>query len=78
MEAAAFAGIETVLFLAPPTPARLRAFTRYRAIGVAGVARAQSPAWMEPPAARPCVAGVVHGRERPPQASQRRIPRKQA
>ena len=47
MEATAFAGIETVLFLAPPTSARLQAFARYRAIGVAGVARAQSPAWMD-------------------------------
>jgi uncharacterized protein YgbK (DUF1537 family) len=47
MEATAFAGIETVLFLSPPTPERLRAFGRYRAIGVAGVARAQTPAWMD-------------------------------
>ncbi len=47
MEATAFAGIDSVLFLAPPTPRRLRDFAGYRVIGVAGVARAQSPAWMD-------------------------------
>ena len=47
MEATAFAGLETVLFLAPPTPERLRAFSGARVIGIAGVARAQSPQWME-------------------------------
>ena len=47
METAAFAGLETVLFLSPPTPERLRAFAGARVIGVAGVARAQSPEWME-------------------------------
>ncbi|MBR1130807.1 four-carbon acid sugar kinase family protein [Bradyrhizobium iriomotense] len=47
MEAAAFAGIETVLFLTPPTPERLSAFSGYRVIGMAGVARAQSPSWMD-------------------------------
>lgn len=47
MEATAFAGVESVLFLSPPTPERLRDFSRYRVIGVAGVARAQSPEWMD-------------------------------
>ncbi|PPQ30079.1 four-carbon acid sugar kinase family protein [Rhodopila globiformis] len=47
MEATAFAGIETVLFLSPPAPERLRAFGQYRVIGVAGVARARGPAWMD-------------------------------
>ena len=46
MEATAFAGVETVLFLSPPTPDRLRAFAGYRVIGVAGIARAQNPDWM--------------------------------
>jgi 3-oxoisoapionate kinase len=47
MEATAFAGLETVLFLTPPTPERLRAFDGARVIGIAGVARAQNPEWME-------------------------------
>lgn len=47
MEATAFAGVDSVLFLAPPTPERLRDFAGYRVFGVAGVARAQSPAWMD-------------------------------
>lgn len=47
MEATAFAGVETVLFLSAPTPERLAAFAHYRAIGVAGVSRAKNPDWME-------------------------------
>lgn len=47
MEVTAFAGLPTVLFLKPPSPARLAAFRHYRVIGVAGTARSQSPAWME-------------------------------
>jgi 3-oxoisoapionate kinase len=47
MEATAFAGLETVLFLSPPTPERLRAFAGARVIGIAGVARAQNPHWMD-------------------------------
>ena len=47
MEATAFAGLETVLFLSPPTRDRLRAFSSARVVGIAGVARAQSPAWMD-------------------------------
>lgn len=47
MEALAFAGVETVLFLAPPAPERLAAFAGFRGIGVAGVARSRDPAWMD-------------------------------
>jgi 3-oxoisoapionate kinase len=48
MEVLAFAGLETILFLAPPTPERLRHFAAsYRGIGIAGVARARSPEWMD-------------------------------
>jgi uncharacterized protein YgbK (DUF1537 family) len=47
MEALAFAGLETVLFLAPPTAERLSAFRHCRGIGIAGVARSRSPAWMD-------------------------------
>lgn len=46
MEVTAFAGLETVLFLSAPTAERLRAFSGARVIGIAGVARAQSPQWM--------------------------------
>ena len=55
MEVLAFAGLETVLFLAPPTPERLRAFAGSRAVGIAGIARSKPPAWMDrmlPPAFR--------------------------
>ncbi len=47
MEATAFAGLPTVLFLDTPTPERLARFAGYRVIGIAGVARSQSPAWMD-------------------------------
>ena len=47
MEATAFAGVETVLFLREPTPERLAGFAHYRAIGVAGLSRAKNPAWMD-------------------------------
>ncbi|TGD96837.1 four-carbon acid sugar kinase family protein [Methylobacterium nonmethylotrophicum] len=55
MEVLAFAGLKTVLFLAPPSAERLRAFRDHRAVGIAGVARSQPPAWMDrelPPAFR--------------------------
>ncbi|MET7244947.1 four-carbon acid sugar kinase family protein [Methylobacterium sp. EM32] len=55
MEVLAFAGLETVLFLSIPSEARLKAFAGARAIGIAGVARSQPPAWMDrelPPAFR--------------------------
>ncbi|MGF3026809.1 four-carbon acid sugar kinase family protein [Methylobacterium aquaticum] len=47
MEVLAFAGLETVLFLSAPSEARLKAFPGARAIGIAGVARSQPPAWMD-------------------------------
>ncbi|MGU3495420.1 four-carbon acid sugar kinase family protein [Xanthobacteraceae bacterium A53D] len=47
MEALAFAGLETVLFLGTPTAARLAEFSHYRGIGIAGVARSRSPEWMD-------------------------------
>lgn len=53
MEVMTFAGLPTVMFLAPPGAERLAAFADYRGIGIASTARAQSPAWMDahlPPA----------------------------
>lgn len=47
MEVFAFAGLPTVLFLEAPKPHRLAAFSGMRGIGIAGTARAQSPAWMD-------------------------------
>lgn len=47
MEVLAFAGLETVLFLKQPGPERLAAFPGARAVGIAGVARSQPPAWMD-------------------------------
>ncbi|MBV9654331.1 MAG: four-carbon acid sugar kinase family protein [Acetobacteraceae bacterium] len=47
MEVTAFAGLPTVLFLDTPTPARLAPFAAHRVIGVAGISRSQSPAWMD-------------------------------
>jgi len=47
MEVFSFAGLPTVLFLDIPTSAQLAAFSGYRAIGIAGISRSQSPAWME-------------------------------
>lgn len=47
MEVLAFAGLKTILFLAPPTPQRLAQFSTYRGIGIAGVARAKAPQWMD-------------------------------
>jgi len=47
MEITAFAGLPTVLFLHTPTPAQLAQFADQRVIGIAGVARSQSPAWMD-------------------------------
>jgi uncharacterized protein YgbK (DUF1537 family) len=46
MEVLTFAGVPTVLFLDMPTAAQLAAFARYRGIGIAGIARSQSPDWM--------------------------------
>ena len=47
MEVLAFAGLPTVLFLEPPSPARLADFRGYRAVGIATTARSRSPAWMD-------------------------------
>lgn len=47
MEVLAFAGLETVLFLSPPSPERLADFAGSRAIGIAGIARSQGPDWMD-------------------------------
>ena len=47
MEVMSFAGLPTVLFLDLPTPAQLARFADYRAIGIAGIARSQSPGWMD-------------------------------
>ena len=47
MEVTAFAGLPTVLFLDTPTPERLARIGGHRVVGVAGVARSKSPAWME-------------------------------
>lgn len=47
MEAMSFAGLPTVLFLGVPRPEDLQDYADYPGIGVAGVARSKSPAWME-------------------------------
>ena len=47
MEVTAFAGLPTVLFLDPPTPEQLARFADHRVIGIAGIARSQSPDWMD-------------------------------
>ncbi|NYZ17073.1 four-carbon acid sugar kinase family protein [Azospirillum sp. RWY-5-1] len=47
MEVMTFAGLPTVLFLDVPTPEQLARFVGYSGIGIAGVARSQSPAWMD-------------------------------
>src|SRR5260221_11340982 len=47
MEVMTFAGLPTVLFLDVPTPAQLARFQAYRGIGIAGVARSQTPQWMD-------------------------------
>lgn len=46
MEVLTFAGLPTVLFLDIPTEAQVARFADYRAIGIAGIARSKSPAWM--------------------------------
>ncbi|AMA56854.1 four-carbon acid sugar kinase family protein [Bradyrhizobium sp. CCGE-LA001] len=48
MQVLAFAGLETILFLKPPSKELLRHVAgSYRGIGIAGVARARSPEWMD-------------------------------
>ncbi len=46
MEAMSAAGLPAVLFFDVPTPPQKARFADYRGIGMAGVARAQTPAWM--------------------------------
>ncbi|MEY2952776.1 MAG: hypothetical protein RLZZ401_863, partial [Pseudomonadota bacterium] len=46
MEAFTAAGVPTVLFLRPPGAAALAHFAQARCVGLASVARSQSPAWM--------------------------------
>jgi len=60
MEVLTFAGLPTVLFLDVPTPAQIGRFAGRRGIGIAGVARARSPDWMERnlPAAFEVLAGL--------------------
>lgn len=53
MEALSVNGVETVLFLDTPDERALARFQGFRAVGLAGVSRSQSPAWMDehlPPA----------------------------
>ena len=47
MEVLTFAGLPSVLFLAPPTPAQLARFAALRGIGIASTARAHGPDWMD-------------------------------
>lgn len=47
LEVLASAGIESVLFLDPPTDAQLAGFPQARAIGIAGESRSRSPQWMD-------------------------------
>lgn len=47
MEVLAFAGIPTVMFLAPPGEEDLSQFPDIAAIGIAGVARSRDPHWMD-------------------------------
>ncbi len=46
LEAMSAAGLPAVLFFDVPTPPQKARFAHYRGIGMAGVARAQTPAWM--------------------------------
>jgi uncharacterized protein YgbK (DUF1537 family) len=47
MEVMSFAGLDSVMFLGPPSPERLAAFADRRCIGIAGIARSKPPAWMD-------------------------------
>ncbi|HET6519293.1 MAG TPA: four-carbon acid sugar kinase family protein [Geminicoccaceae bacterium] len=47
MEALTLSGLPTVLFLRPPSDEELGRFAGYRAVGLAGVSRSKSPAWMD-------------------------------
>lgn len=47
MEVLTFAGLPSMLFLAPPTDEQLVRFPDLKGVGVASTARAQSPEWMD-------------------------------
>ncbi len=47
LEALAFAGLPSVLFLDIPTEAQLARFPDMRGVGIASVARSKGPAWMD-------------------------------
>jgi len=47
MEVLTLAGLPSVLFFDIPTPELLAKFAGFRGMGIAGVARSQSPQWME-------------------------------
>lgn len=47
LETLTFGGIPSVLFLGVPTDDELARFAGYGGIGVAGIARSESPAWMD-------------------------------
>lgn len=47
MEALTTNGVPTVLFTRVPDAAQLRAFSGYRAVGLAGTSRSRSPSWMD-------------------------------
>ena len=47
MEVMTFAGLPAVMFVETPTAVQLQRFSQYRAIGIASIARAQSPSWMD-------------------------------
>jgi uncharacterized protein YgbK (DUF1537 family) len=57
MEVMTFAGLPAVMFVETPTNAQLQRFSNYRAIGIASVARAQPPRWMD--AYLPAAFGVL-------------------
>ncbi|MCB8879370.1 four-carbon acid sugar kinase family protein [Acidisoma cellulosilytica] len=66
MEALTFAGLPSALFFAAPTAEQLARFPGLRGIGIAGIARSQTPAWMQthlPPiyeALRETAAPILH------------------
>lgn len=47
MEALAFSGVKTVMFLEPPGADDLARFPDVQALGIAGVARSKDPSWMQ-------------------------------
>lgn len=59
MEALTFAGLPSVLFLAPPTERQAKRFHGVRGLGMAGTARAKGPEWMRENL--PAVFDWMHG-----------------